>query len=326
MLCLISQDTDPYLNLAAEEYLFKNREEPLLFLYSNLPSVVVGKHQNTLAEIDYQFVKANSIKVVRRITGGGAVYHDEGNLNFSFHQPIENPAQIEYKEFITPVVEVLRRLGFSAEINSRNDILIGGKKVSGHAAHVFRNRIMSHGTLLVNSDKEWLSKALNGKKESFAGKGIASVKSKVANLTEFIPDFTIKEFLDMLCLSFSVRNDFRKVEGFLAHEREQIEMLAKEKYRTWAWNFAYSPSYSFSTRLAWNTDAFLDLTFKVEKGVITIVTIANDHLEEKQKEFLTQCLLGHKHNESLLTFQAEQWDWEMQNLSFGKEQFLEALF
>jgi len=326
MLCLISQVNDPCFNLAAEEFLFKNRKEPLLFLYSNRPSVVVGKHQNTLAEIDYRFIKEKSIEVVRRISGGGAVYHDEGNLNFSFHQQIENPAQLVYKDFLSPVVEVLYKLGYPAEINSRNDILVEEKKVSGHAAHVFRNRVMSHGTLLVDSNKEWLSKALNGKRENFTGKGIASVKSKVANLTEFIPGFTVKKIQDKICQYFSEKHDFSIVEGFSAQEQEQIERLVNEKYRTWEWNFAYSPSYSFSTRLAWNTDAFLDLTFKVEKGVITFVTIASDHLEEKQKEFLTQCLLGYKHNETLLTFLAEHRDWEMQDLGFGKDQFLELLF
>ncbi len=326
MLCLISKVNDPYFNLAAEEFLFKNRKEPLLFLYSNQPSVVVGKHQNTLAEIDYRFVKANSIEVVRRISGGGAVYHDQGNLNFSFHQQIENPAQIAFKSYSTPVVEVLCRLGFSAEINTRNDILVGGKKVSGHAAHVFRNRVMSHGTLLVDSDKEQLSKALNGKKENFVGKGIASVKSKVANLTEFIPDFTINEFLDKLCLYFSVRNDFSKVEGFSAHEQEQIVLLANEKYRSWAWNFGYSPAYSYSSRLAWSIEEFLNLTIQVEKGIINVVTIDSASLEEKQKQFLVQCLSRQNHHEAILISQSAQWAWEDQDLPFSKEQLIEVLF
>ena len=195
MLCIVSKYYNPAFNLAAEEYLFKNFEEDIFFLYINSPAVVIGKHQNALAEINPEFIRENDVKVIRRLSGGGAVYHDEGNLNFSFHQTVADTSKISFKSFNEPIIDVLKQLNVNAEISKRNDIFVNEFKVSGHAEHVFRNRILSHGTLLFNANRENLSTALKNTSGTYKGKAIQSVRSKVANITEFLSSpLSINEF------------------------------------------------------------------------------------------------------------------------------------
>ncbi|HRC66441.1 MAG TPA: lipoate--protein ligase family protein, partial [Bacteroidales bacterium] len=148
MFCINNQNTNPYFNLASEEYLLKNYEEDVFMLWRNEPSIIIGKHQNALAEINIEYVKENHIKVVRRITGGGAVFHDLGNLNFTFisNSPNSKPV-MNFKKYTQPIVDVLVNLGVDARFEGRNDIVIDGKKISGNAECVYKNRFLHHGTI-----------------------------------------------------------------------------------------------------------------------------------------------------------------------------------
>lgn len=325
MRCLVSTNTDPAFNLAAEEYLFRNGNDLLLFLYSNAPSVVVGKHQNALAEIDYWFVKENNIGVYRRISGGGAVYHDPGNLNFSFHASVDDPSKVSYRKFVEPVAAVLNSIGIPAEVGTRNDITVDGLKVSGHAAHVFRRRVLSHGTLLVNANKEFLSKSLKNNENKISGKAIASVRSKVANLADYNTSLDVDSLRLNLINFFADRSSVQQVENFSSFEEEQIEQLANEKYRTWNWNFGYSPDYQLSGMVSDHCGTIRFL-IKVAKGIIVGADLHANCLSANEITTLQQQLINRPHREEELVkvFSNQALSFVIQKIDLNK--LIEALF
>lgn len=286
MLCILSPGQEPEFNLAAEEYLFRNFTDDLLLLYVNLPSVVVGKHQNAMAEVNLKFIAENNIKVIRRLSGGGAVFHDPGNLNFSFHQTVDDPAKVSFKSFNQPVVEVLKQLGVPAEISARNDIFVNGFKVSGHAEHVFRKRILSHGTLLFDANREHLSKALKNNSGTFHGKAIQSVRSKVANIVDFMDKpMQLNNFVQHLLDFMLSAHPDNAVYQLSKQDIAAIEALVKEKYSQWEWNFGYSPKYVFEKETG-NTR----VKVQVEKGHIVDLELSNDELSAKQQNELVRSL------------------------------------
>lgn len=290
MLCIISKETNPYFNLAAEEYFFKNFEDDIFFLYINSPAVVIGKHQNALAEINHEFVQTNNVAVIRRLSGGGAVYHDLGNLNFSFHRRVNDPSKISFKLFNEPIVQLLNEMGVAAEISKRNDIFVEGFKVSGHAEHVFRNRILSHGTLLFNSNRENLSKALKNQSGEFQGKAIQSVRSKVANITDFLPyKMSIDDFIVQIQELILKINDNSKTYSISDADNEAIIELIDKKYANWDWNFAYSPKYQFEKEIFFNKGK-LKITIWVEKGLFTDIKIQSEGLNVNQTDVINGLL------------------------------------
>lgn len=234
---------DCYFNLAAEEYLLKGFEEEFFMLWQNDNTIVVGRNQNTLAEINAEYVRKKGIHVVRRMSGGGAVYHDLGNVNYTF---IENRAESfsDFSRFSQPVIRALKTLGVEAHAGGRNDLLIGDKKFSGNAQYVYRNRILHHGTLLFDSDLYKVSQCLKADPEKFRDKGIKSVKSRVTNISDSLPKpMTVAEFMETL------KQEIRYEEyRFSQADIEAIEQLKREKYETYGWNFGYSPNYEIVNR------------------------------------------------------------------------------
>ncbi|MBN1926848.1 MAG: lipoate--protein ligase [Prolixibacteraceae bacterium] len=294
MLSILSTLNDPAFNLAAEEYLFRNSDDDLLFLYINSPSVVIGKHQNALAEIDPWYIYENKIPVIRRLSGGGAVYHDPGNLNFSFHKTVADPAKISFSVFTIPVVKALKQMGIPAEITKRNDIFVNGLKVSGHAEHVFRKRVLSHGTLLLNANREKLSKALHVAPGLYSGKAIKSVRSNIANISDFLKKpISMNEFIA------SIKTHFDETGGegfksFTKNEIATIEKLANEKYRTWEWNFGYSPAYVFQNEGRLNDEINFSCTLHVENGIIGKALFEGEKLPSGLKT-IEKALSGNRH-------------------------------
>jgi len=297
MHCIVSPTTDPVFNLAAEEYFFRQFSGDILFLYRNDPSVVVGKHQNAMAEINPLFIYKNKMEVIRRMSGGGAVYHDNGNLNFSFHKTVDDTAKVRYSEFCVPVVETLHSFGVPAEINSRNDIVVEGMKVSGHAQHVFRNRVLSHGTLLINSDLEQLSKALKRGSGSYEGRAIQSVRSKVANVSSFLfEDISIDKFIKRLLERILETNPGSIIIQLSAKDIAEIERLAEEKYSHWDWNFGYSPMYTFQNEIDVGQGKRLTCFLSVEKGEIVEVKIGGNLIPSEESDYLEKDLRGLLHH------------------------------
>jgi lipoate-protein ligase A len=287
MLYFETGSTDPAYNLAFEEYVLTHRTVgDILILWQNDNAVIIGRNQNTAEEINQSFVDAHGIHVVRRNTGGGAVYHDLGNLNYSFITD-EGASR---NAFTQPVVRALCALGMDAEASGRNDILVSGKKVSGTAQQISKGRILHHGTLLFDSDSSMISGALTPDPGKYQSKGVKSVRSRVGNIRAFLQqDMTITAFWAHLKRTLG---DAGMVEAQLtAEELAQVEKLKAEKYDTWQWNYGRSPAYDTQVKRRF-TGGTLDVRLTVKQGVIAQIKFYGDFLAVSPVHILEEALLG----------------------------------
>ena len=327
MLYIVNNSTDPYFNLAAEEYLLRNFKENCFMLWRNKPSIIVGKHQNALAEINYEYIKENNIDVLRRLSGGGTVFHDLGNLNFTFIQNVNaNENLVDFKKYIKPIVAVLNQLGINAKHEGRNDIMIDGKKVSGNAEHVFKQRVLHHGTLLFSSVISDLSKALKVNPLKYQDKGVKSVKSRVTNINECLSEkISVLKFQDKI-LAYMKESE-PNIENYIFSKTDvdQINKLVKDKYVTWDWNFGYSPKYSFEKSIEILHDN-IEIQMNVEKGIITDITIKSDLIDKSDIYVVEQKLIGINHEEHSILKALK--DFPNNNLISGIsiEKFIKSLF
>jgi lipoate-protein ligase A len=265
MIGYLSTSQDAAFNLATEEYLLKHRTENLFFLYMDNPAVVVGKHQNALSEINYQAVKERNIPVFRRLSGGGTVYHDAGNLNFCFITSGTEGKLIDFKHYTSSIIAALNALGVPANFGGRNDLLIDTKKISGNASHVFKNRVMHHGTLLLNSDLPTLNAILKTDPAKYRDQAVKSVRSRVTNISEHLKaPMDINEFRDYLFETLR-GNDLKL--SLTQEELDAIQKINTEKYSTWEWNFGYSPDYTLNRRFKWK-DHRLEVVIGVKRGIV----------------------------------------------------------
>lgn len=296
MIYINSKNYDPVFNLAAEEYLLKNTDKEVFMLWVSEPAVIVGKHQNTYAEINYPFIKEKKIKVARRLSGGGAVYHDRGNINFSYIQTGQEGKLINFKKFIDPVVNFLNDAGIAAFHSEKNDILIDGKKVSGNAEHVFKKRILHHGTLLYNSEINYLNKALHITPGKYKDKAVQSKRSSVTNISQFIKDMNIDTFREHLSDVFKKNFNLQLYE-FSQTDLQEISVLKEEKYSTWKWVYGYSPAYIFDNNFI-KDNRSCTINLNVEKGKIVSAIISGDLFYANQSHELSEALKNKNHEES----------------------------
>lgn len=286
-LFLTHDITDPYFNLASEEYLLKHKKEYFIYLWINSPAVIVGVNQNTLQEVNLNFTDSNNIKVVRRQTGGGAVYHDLNNLCYTVIAPYDENTD-NYKKFTAPVIEYLNSLGVKAEFSGRNDIVINGKKISGNAQTVVNGRIMHHGTLLFDTDMTVLTSALKPNKLKMESKGIKSIRARVTNIKEYLTGITITEFKKGLSDFF--KKDCKQYT-FTESDIKEINKLVKEKYSTFEWNIGRSPKgkNSFEYKFPFGVFSFF---FDTEDGKIKNAEITGDFFTCKPIEEFSATLNG----------------------------------
>jgi lipoate---protein ligase len=295
MLCIHLINTDPFFCLAAEEYLLKNFSEDIFMLWQSEKAVVVGKHQNLLGEINYPFVRENNIALCRRISGGGTVFHDSGNVNFSFIKNVNSPAEISFKQFTLPIVEALAKLGLTATNSGRNDLLINGLKISGNAEHVYKNRVLHHGTLLFDSDLKNLGQAIKVSPGKYESKAVQSNRSPVANISQFLKTpMTTSEFMQFL-LDVQLENPENNLYHLNENDIQTIEKLSAEKFKTWEWNFGYSPKYSFKNEVEIE-GKLLKIEMLVEKGIIVEIDISGDYFTDVEALNIKLQLVGKRHN------------------------------
>lgn len=289
--------TDPTLNLAMEEYVLKNlpSEESYFLFYVNRPSIIVGKNQNTIEEVNKAYVDEKGIDVVRRISGGGAVYHDTGNLNFSFITDDDGNSFHNFKKFTEPIVQALQSLDVDAEMTGRNDIQVGAAKISGNAMVKVKDRMFSHGTLMLNSELDEVQNALKVNPAKIKSKGVKSVRKRVANIEEFLTEsLDIDQFKQIILKTIFGE---QQVEEYVLTDEDwkNIEKLSNEKYRTWDWNYGKNPKYNFEREEKFEK-GFIQIKFDVKKGKIEHAKIFGDFFGEGDISDLEHALEGCLHD------------------------------
>lgn len=295
MLCILPETDDPYFCLASEEYLLRNFQEDIFMLWQSHDTVVVGKHQNAMGEIDYRYTRENGIKIARRISGGGTVFHDQGNVNFTFIRNVAGPHEISFSHFTRPIVEALATMGVHAETSGRNDLLVEGKKISGNAEHVFKNRVLHHGTLLYQSNLATLGNAIRVIPGKYVGKAVQSNRSVVANITEFMKEPpSIGQFIERIMNHQLNSSKNNKKYRFSIDDDTIISQLAKNKFETWEWQFGYSPAYSFTNELKLN-ERPLKILADIEKCRFTDIRIEGDYYTSEIIASLAKELIGLPH-------------------------------
>lgn len=297
MLYIKNESNDPYFNMALDEYVVSSLDpsEDYFYFYQNKPAVIIGRNQNTIEEVNREYVNENNIIVVRRMSGGGAVYHDLGNVNFSFVVDYKPEDFNNIERFAKAIVKALEKLGINAEFSGRNDITIDGKKISGNAQYITKGRILHHGTLLFDSDLTVLSKALNVKPEKILSKGVKSVKSRVTNIKEYLKDdISIPTFKEMLLkYVFEVEGSELNEYILTPEDMKNITKLRDEKYATWEWNFGNAPEFDLVRSHRFDGGE-IQVRMNVRDGIITDIKFFGDFMSVRDISEVEKQLKGQK--------------------------------
>ena len=333
MICYENPSFDPAWNMAAEEALLAEAgQEPLFLLWQNSPAVILGRHQNARREVDLAYAQQEGISVIRRLSGGGTVYHDAGNLNYTFILPrrggeSKTVSSDEFRLWSKPVLDVLRGMGVDAEFSGRNDLTVGGRKISGTAQARFRGHLLHHGTLLVSTDFGRMSRVLRVDSEKLRGKGVPSVRSRVANLSEFIP-IGIAEMKQAILTRIAEENrvTHRRFSPALIDE---IERLKREKYALDAWNLGEPLPAGAQTavtrqkRFAWGE---VCVEFRLEGETVCAAAITGDFFANGDPAALAERLAGLPLTRAAFSARIGQADLDEVFAGFRKEDFLDLLF
>ncbi|KAA9008508.1 lipoate--protein ligase [Paenibacillus spiritus] len=294
--------TDASINLAIEEYALKHlpMDDSYLLFYINAPSIIIGKHQNTIEEINQEYVKEHNIKVVRRLSGGGAVYHDLGNLNFSFITKDDGESFHNFLKFTQPVIDYLRSMGVNAELSGRNDLQVGEQKISGNAQFSTRGRMFSHGTLMFDLNLDDVQASLNANPEKFKSKSTKSVRSRVANIKDLLgnPEMTIEEFRSGLLRSiFGMEPE--EVPQYKLGDADwaKINEISQERYRNWDWNYGQSPKSNVKHARKF-AGGIVDIRMEIKDARIEEIKIYGDFFGVGDVEDVENALRGKRYEEA----------------------------
>jgi len=306
---LILSTTDPAFNLAAEQYVFDSlpRDRMYLMLWQNDNAIIIGKHQNTAAEINEAFVRSHGIRVVRRLSGGGAVYHDLGNLNYTLISDAQG-SELDLGVFCRPVIRALQKLGVDAQLNGRNDMTIGGQKFSGNAQYRKEGRVMHHGTILFDSDMSVLADALQVDEEKMKAKGVKSVRSRVTNVRPHLPaDMTLPRFRSALLESILEEmpgTEYELTEKDLA----AIEATRRQRYATWEWNYGRSPGCDLKLRRRFEGCGTVEVFLTLNHGSIEAISFRGDYFSAEEPAVLEALLVGCPRDAGALTQRLQNTD------------------
>ena len=286
--------TDPHINLAMEEFCLRNLppNRSYFIVYVNQPSVIIGRHQNILEEVDLCFAEHAKLQVVRRISGGGAVYHDLGNLNFCFIHRHNRWSLSNLRQTINPIQAVLAEMGVRAEFNHKNDLFIADRKISGNAQFSNTRRILVHGTLLFDSNLDYLKQALNAQTDHITSMARKSVPSGVTNILPFlITSFDLKEFRRRILETVAGQNGGMQTVRLEENQWQKIRRLSEEKYRTWGWNYGKAPVFRINRRGDGPLDR-LGYSIDVENGCITAIRFEQEGTRANDISRIENGLLG----------------------------------
>jgi lipoate-protein ligase A len=284
--------------LACEEYLFLHKKEELFMIWQNANAIIVGLHQNTLSQINSEYVREKNIRVTRRMTGGGAVYHDLGNVNFTFIENY-NGKSTNFDKYINRIVEFLNaEYGISAKYEGRNDIVVEGKKISGNSELIKNNRILHHGTLLFDADLEVVARSLDVNAAKFQDKAVDSIRKRVANITEFLEKpISVEKFMNDL-MEYFKKSGLTEYE-LTDYDISETQKLFEEKYSTWEWNYGNSPNYNFHKTQRTSGGTF-DIYLIVNSGIIENIKIKGDFFEISDISAIEKAITGANHSEDSL--------------------------
>lgn len=334
MIFVPNENNDPRVNLAIETYLLKEMplDEPILLFYINEPSIIIGRNQNTIEEINKEYVEAQGIHVVRRLSGGGAVYHDHGNLNFSFIMPDDGNSFRDFEKVTKPIIQALHELGVSgAELKGRNDLVIDGMKFSGNAMYATEGRMFAHGTLMFDSDINEVVNALKVRKDKIESKGIKSIRSRVTNIKPFLPEdkqgMTTEEFRqDILLKIFGVDSiDEVKTYELTEDDWQKINQISDEYYRNWDWNYGKSPSFNLERRHRFPIGS-IEVRMDVEEGAIKEIKVYGDFFGLGEISDVEKKLTGIKYEKQAIRDAVSEIDVKKYFGNIEKEELVDLLY
>lgn len=333
MIFVPNENTDPRINLAIETFLLKEMplDEPILLFYINEPSIIIGRNQNTIEEINQDYVEEKGIHVVRRLSGGGAVYHDFGNLNFSFIMPDDGNSFRDFEKLTKPIVKALQELGVTgAQLKGRNDLVINDQKFSGNAMYATEGRMFAHGTIMFDSDINEVVNALKVRADKIQSKGIKSIRSRVTNVKPFLPkdkqEMTTKDFRQAILLKIFGVDSVDQVKTYELTETdwEKINQISEEYYRNWDWNYGKSPDFDIEKRHRFPIGS-IEVRLKVQAGKITAAKIYGDFFGLGEIKDVEEALVGTRYEKSALADVVAKIDVKKYFGAIEAEEFLDLL-
>lgn len=326
MIFIKNDNTNPYMNHAIEEYVLNKFNEDVFMLWRNKPCILIGKNQNTLSEINNDYVKEHNLAVVRRMSGGGAIFNDLGNLNFTFISSVCEKYFTDFKIFTYPIINALKKLSINAELTGRNDLTIHGKKFSGNAQYCYKDKILHHGSILFSVDMSKLVQALKVKDIKFEGKAVKSVESRVTNISEHLKvPMSIIEFKHFLIESVMNEQEDAKLYEFTKKEWADIKKICDEKYATWDWNYGHSPKFNYHNEKKF-VGGILQVNINVQKGLIKNIRFYGDFFSSSDIKELEEVFTGIRYTKKALEDVLRNTDVQKYMANISKENLLEVMF
>jgi lipoate---protein ligase len=328
MIYFETNSQDPTWNLALEEAVQEwDQGEDVMMLWQNKNAIIVGRYQNAEKEINFDAANNLGVKVVRRSTGGGTVYHDLGNLNYSFIRPVDYQKKLDLTVLSKPMEEALNYMGIPALAQGRNDITLDGKKISGTAQRIHNKKLLHHGTLLFDSDIEVLISVLNVSPSKIVSKGISSVRSRVTNIKEHVshenfPD--MQTFWNKLIDAFAKEGPLTRMD-VPAQLLDRARFLQETKYQTWEWNFGKAPAFEYHNNKRF-TGGNLEIDLNVDNGLITECKVCGDFLGLVELDDLEKSLVGAKYDADHVLQTVQKIDLPLYLGSITAEEFVNCMF